>query len=161
MDKALERLSKTYTDKNLLDRDQYTDNQVATIDSKKDGDGPIVAQAKTILRDMQETRVSKRERKKITGVVDLKMLDKMENAKKFESPATTILARGINIRIKDVLKEGTTKGKQKKQERITGIEHGISLEKEIVVPSFGATGELFAKHFDILRTLKRRILLLK
>ena len=110
---------------------------------------------------MQETQVATRGRKKITGVVDLKMLDKLENAKKFESPATTILARGVSIRIKDVMKEGSTKGRSKKQERFTGIEHGISHDKEIVVPSFGATGELFAKHFDILRTLKRRILLLK
>ena len=29
------------------------------------------------------------------------------------------------------------------------------------MPSFGATGALFARHFDILRTLNRRILLLK
>ena len=29
------------------------------------------------------------------------------------------------------------------------------------MPSFGTTGALFARHFDILRNLKRRIVLLK
>lgn len=34
-------------------------------------------------------------------------------------------------------------------------------DKQIVVPSFGTTGALFARHFDILSRLKRRIYLLQ
>ena len=94
-------------------------------------------------------------------MTDLKLLDRMDNVKKFESPANVILARGINIKIKDILKEANLKGKKNKSERLTNIEHGLSDDKQVVVPSFGATGALFARHFDILRTLKRRILLLK
>jgi hypothetical protein len=89
------------------------------------------------------------------------MLDSLENVKKFESPAKVVLARGVNIKVKDILKEASLKGKKSKFERLTNIEHGMADEKQIIVPSFGATGALFAKHFDILRTLKRRILLLK
>ena len=110
---------------------------------------------------MQEAQVVQREKKKISGATDLKMLDRLDNVKKFESPANVVLARGVNIKIKDILKEASLKGKKNKVERLTNIEHGMADEKQIIVPSFGATGELFARHFDILRTLKRRILLLK
>lgn len=34
-------------------------------------------------------------------------------------------------------------------------------DKRIIMPSFGTTSALFARHFEILRTLKRRIDLLK
>lgn len=33
--------------------------------------------------------------------------------------------------------------------------------KQIVVPSFGTTGALFSRHFDVLKNLKRRVMLLK
>jgi len=33
--------------------------------------------------------------------------------------------------------------------------------KQIVVPSFSTTGALFARHFDVLKNLKRRLLLLQ
>ena len=39
------------------------------------------------------------------------MLDRLENAKKFESPAQVITARGISIKIKDIPKCTTLKGK--------------------------------------------------
>ena len=44
---------------------------------------------------------------------------------------------------------------------MTSIEWGVADDKQILVPSFGTTGALFARHFDILNNLKRRILLLK
>ena len=45
------------------------------------------------------------------------MLDKLENAKKFESPANQILVRNVNIKIKDIMKEQNLKGKVKKSDR--------------------------------------------
>ena len=89
------------------------------------------------------------------------MLDRSDNAKKFESPANVVLARGIQIKIKDIPKNTTLKGKVTSQERSTNFEDSIMGDKQIVVPSFGTAGALFARHFDILRNLKRRILLLK
>ena len=89
------------------------------------------------------------------------MLDKIDNAKKFESPASVVLARGISIKIKDIPKNTTLKGRLIGHERDTNFEKSLKSEKEIVVPSFGHTGALFARHFDILRNLKRRIHLLK
>lgn len=44
---------------------------------------------------------------------------------------------------------------------MTNNEMSVTDEKQIVVPSFGTVGALFARHFDILRNLKRRIMLLK
>ena len=46
-------------------------------------------------------------------------------------------------------------------DKMTTIEFGINHDKEILVPSFGTTGSLFARHFDILRNLKRRVILLQ
>ena len=57
------------------------------------------------------------------------MLDSLDNVKKFESPAKVVLARGINIKIKDILKEASLKGKKTKFERLTNIEHGMAEEK--------------------------------
>ena len=59
----------------------------------------------------------KRTSKKVSGVHDIKMLDRLENAKKFESPANVVLARGITIKIKDIPKNTTLKGKVVQQER--------------------------------------------
>ena len=103
----------------------------------------------------------KRTGKKMSGVQDIKMLDKIDNAKKFESPANIVLARGVSIKIKDIPKNTTLKGRVVEQGRETNFESSLRGDKEIVVPSFGTTGALFARHFDILRTLKRRINLLK
>ena len=62
-------------------------------------------------KDMHETKVPKRTTKKVSGVHDIKMLDRLDNAKKFESPAHVILARGIaNIKIKDIPRNTTLRG---------------------------------------------------
>ena len=89
------------------------------------------------------------------------MLDRLENAHKFSSPATEILSRNYKIKIKDITKEGCMKANRDKMDKMTSIEWGITGDKQIIVPSYGTTGALFARHFDILRNLKRRILLLK
>jgi hypothetical protein len=39
------------------------------------------------------------------------MLDKLDNAKKFASPATVVLARNTTIKIKDIPKNTTLRGK--------------------------------------------------
>ncbi len=88
------------------------------------------------------------------------MLDKLDNAKKFASPATVILARNTTIKIKDIPKNTTLRGKVVQTEKQTNVEYGMRDDKQIVVPSFGTTGALFARHFDILSRLKRRIYLL-
>lgn len=41
------------------------------------------------------------------------------------------------------------------------MEVGIDGDKRIVIPSFGTTSALFTRHFEVLRKLKRQILLLK
>ena len=48
-----------------------------------------------------------------------------------------------------------------KMDKMTNIEFGINGDKQILVPSFGTTGALFSRHFDILRNLKRRVILLQ
>ena len=50
---------------------------------------------KPVCTDMHETQVPGRLGKKVAGVHDIRLLDKLENAKKFTSPADEVLARGI------------------------------------------------------------------
>ena len=71
-----------------------------------------VKMEKLKVRDMEETKsLYKQPKKRVSGVADIKMLDRLENAKKFESPAQVITARGISIKIKDIPKCTTLKGK--------------------------------------------------
>lgn len=116
---------------------------------------------KQVNRDMRESQVPMRQGRKVSGVHDIKMLDKLENAKKFESPAHVVLARGVQIKIKDIPKNTTMRGMAVGYEKHTNVQYHVSTDKEILVPSFGTTGALFARHFDILDKLKRRIILLK
>ena len=47
-------------------------------------------------RDMEETKkVNRNFNQRVCGITDIKMLDRLDNAKKFESPAAVVLARGI------------------------------------------------------------------
>ena len=113
------------------------------------------------MKDMEETQVPGRTAKKVAGVHDIRLLEKIENAKKFASPAEEIMARGIQIKIKDISKEGEMKTEKARMDKMTTIEWGINGDKQILVPSFGTTGALFSRHFDILRNLKRRVVLLQ
>lgn len=71
---------------------------------------------------MEETVKVKRTSKKASGVHDIKMLDRLENAKKFESPANVVLARTVTIKIKDIPKNTTFRGKVMGQQRDTNKE---------------------------------------
>ena len=62
-------------------------------------------------RTIQETKPAGRTAKKVSGVTDIKMLDRLDNAKRFESPAAAILARGMTVQIKDIPKNTTLRGK--------------------------------------------------
>lgn len=115
------------------------------------------------LRDLEETEELKpRMRGKKTCVADIKLLSNNAHAgiKKFSNPAEAILAKGIKIKIKDINKNDRSRAKDK-QIKFTSVEVGVHGDKQILVPSFGTTSTLFARHFDILRSLKRRIDLLK
>ena len=110
---------------------------------------------------MEETKLDKRTAKRVSGVHDIKMLDRVDAAKKFESPAEVILARGVAIKIKDIPKQTTLKGRALAPERMTNYEVDPKHGTQLVVPSFGTAGALFARHFDILSTVKRRVYLLR
>jgi len=47
----------------------------------------------------------------VSAVHNINMLDKLDNAKKFESPANVVLARNITLKIKDIPKNTTLRGK--------------------------------------------------
>lgn len=74
---------------------------------------------------MEETAIVKRTGKKVSGVHDIKMLDRLENAKKFESPANVVLARAVTIKIKDIPKNTSLKGKATMQEKSTNKEMSV------------------------------------
>ena len=42
---------------------------------------------KAKIRDMEETKSLYKPKTRVSGVADIKMLDRLDNAKKFESPA--------------------------------------------------------------------------
>ena len=164
VEKLIERAAKQYNDEKFLDPEVFG----STVpDKSKLQAGYEIATTQTKgadkfrLRDMEETKAEKRTSKRICGVADIRMLDQLENTKKFESPANIVLARGISIKIKDIPKNTTLKGKAVAQGRETNYEATMQGDSAVVVPSFGATGALFARHHDILRNLKRRIHLLK
>ena len=109
MEKLLERLSRQYNDTNFLDPEKY-----GSIYPDKTAPRALEQhsnQNKLKDRDMGETQVARRAGKKVSGVHDIKMLDRLDNAKKFESPANVVLARGIQIKIKDIPKNTTLRGK--------------------------------------------------
>jgi len=162
IEKVVERLSKQYNDMNFLDHEKFGSvfpdkNMPRAIDNTV----LVKIEKPKNERDMGETQVTKRAGKKVSGVHDIRMLDKLENVKKFESPANVVLARGITIKIKDIPKNTTLRGKVIESERATNLERSFKDDKQILVPSFGTTGALFSRHFDILRKLKRRIHLLR
>ena len=78
------------------------------------------------MRDMAETAMMKRTGKKVSGVHDIKMLERLDGAKKFESPANVVLARGIALKIKDIPKNTTLKGKVLGSDKQTNIEQSVS-----------------------------------
>lgn len=125
IEKLLERLSKQYNDLNFLDPEKFTSvmpdkNGKTALEAA--GIPTIVNKETQILKDMEETSKMRRTGKKVSGVHDIKMLDRLENAKKFESPANVVLARTVTLRIKDIPKNTTLRGKVVTQERSTNKE---------------------------------------
>ena len=86
---------------------------------------PIKVERPKNVRDMGETQKTRRAGKKISGVHNINMLDRLDNAKKFESPANVVLARNITVKIKDIPKNTTLRGKTLEQERSTNLESGV------------------------------------
>ena len=65
----------------------------------------------------------------MAGVADIRLLEKLENTRKFKSPADDLLARGVQIRIKDISKEGEMKPNKTRMDKMTTIESGINGDK--------------------------------
>jgi len=124
VEKLVERMARQYNDEKFLDPERFGSavpdksiTKVAELSGLKPG-----MNDKTRVRDMGETLFMKRTGKKVSGVHDIKMLDKIDGAKKFESPANVVLARGIAIKIKDIPKNTTLKGKVVALDNLTGHE---------------------------------------
>ncbi len=124
IDKLVERLAKQYNDNNFLDPEKFGSILPDKNQTKIGNDTAIMTTKdnKVPVRDMEETKILRRTGKKVSGVHDIKMLDRLENAKKFESPANVVLARTVTIKIKDIPKNTTLKGKAIGQERATNKE---------------------------------------
>jgi hypothetical protein len=84
-----------------------------------------------------------------------------KEAKAFTSPAEAIIARGVKIRIKDLDEFDQSELKPYAPASFTNYEVGVHGDKSIIVPSFGTTSAIFARHFATLRKLRRRVDLLK
>lgn len=81
--------------------------------------------------------------------------------KAFTSPPEAIIARGVKIRIKDLDQHDHNELKPYAPASFTNYEVGVQGDKSIIVPSFGTTSAIFARHFNTLRKLRRRVDLLK
>lgn len=99
--------------------------------------------------------------KKQAGVTDIKLLSMKKDANSYTSPPEAILARGVKIRIKDLDEFDKSELKPYAPAQLTNYEVGVQGDKSIIIPSFGTTSAIFAKHFSTLRKLKRRVDLLK
>lgn len=108
------------------------------------------------LLDMKETKVSEPQQKSV-GVPSLRMVQTLESKKNWQAPEA-ILSKGVTIKIQD-LKEIAKDNEIQMKSKLTNFQIAMH-EKGIVIPSFGTTTALLAKHFNILRNLKRRIFLL-
>ena len=94
-----------------------------------DGTMPNKIETLKNVRDMWETSKIKRAGKKVSGVHNINMLDKIDNKKKFESPANVVLARNITVKIKDIPKNGTMRGRSFNLDRDTNYESGLTDER--------------------------------
>ena len=88
-----------------------------------------VRKEKPIVRDMKEIGNTVQKGKKMSGVQDIKLLDKLENAKRFQSAATQIKVRNVKIKIKDIEKEQGLRMKPKKMELMTQVESAMVGDK--------------------------------
>lgn len=111
VEKILEKCFKQYNDRNFFDNERfggvYPDKNMV---KGLEGAIPKILDKSKAYRDMGETIKIKRAGKKISCVRNINILDKLDNAKKYESPANFILARNITVRIKDIPKRTTIRG---------------------------------------------------
>ena len=95
----MQELSKQYTDLQYFDPERYgsiyPDKEVYKRKLQAEVEGLVVVREKPKTCDMAETQVPGRLGKKVAGVHDIRLLEKLENARKFTSPADEILARGV------------------------------------------------------------------
>jgi hypothetical protein len=84
-----------------------------------------------------------------------------QDLKAFISPPEAIIARGVRIRIKDLDEFDQSELKPFAPANLTNYEVGVHGDKSIIIPSFGTTSAIFARHFNTLRKLRRRVDLLK
>ena len=99
IEKMVMDVSKKYSDLQIFDPERfaciYPDKKEAKEKQFNELEGVEVIREKPAGKDMRETQVPGRVSKKVAGVHDIRLLDKLENAKKFTSPAEEVLARGI------------------------------------------------------------------
>lgn len=90
-------MHKIYQDDGFLDPEKFGSNVPDKSRAHANYDTLGAPRLKDTLkiRDMLETATAKRAAKKVSGVHDIKMLERLDDAKKFESPANVVLARGI------------------------------------------------------------------
>lgn len=112
IEKMLEKSARQYNDTNFLDLEKFG-SVYPDKTAPRPTDGIIPAKVDKVknIRDMGETEKIKRAGKKVSGVHNINMLDKLENARKFESPANVVLARNITVKIKDIPKNTTMRGR--------------------------------------------------
>ena len=112
------------------------------------------------VKDMHETLLPE-QAKKIAGQLEMNMLHKKEELDKFSSQVDAVISQGVTIRIKDIPLKSKADVKAEKRFNMTELQVSTAGNKQIVVPSFGATGAVFARHFDVLKNLRRRLMLLQ
>ena len=130
IEKMLEKCARQYNDTNFLDTEKFG-SVYPDKSAPRPADGIMPTKVEKIknMRDMYETEKIKRAGKKVSGVHNINMLDKLDNAKKFESPANVVLARNITVKIKDIPKNTTMRGKAIPQDRDTNLEIGVQDSK--------------------------------
>ena len=85
LEKVIERLAKQYNDSKFLDAEKLGNLPEKVRDNYKlelMGDADV-RKEKPIVRDMKEIANTVQKGKKMSGVQDIKLLDKIENAKRF------------------------------------------------------------------------------
>ena len=85
-------------------------------------------------------------------------LDDLQEA--YQSPKEQFAYEDLKNKLFEGLNQDAHKVKTDQQNIMTRQEFGLS-DKQIIVPSFGTTSQLFQQHFAILRNLRHKITLLK
>jgi hypothetical protein len=90
-------------------------------------------------RDLNETK--KLKPKRAAPLTDIKFL---AMDKDLTSPPKVYFTKGFKVKVKDLDGIG---GRPFSPARMANLEMGVHEDKNIIVPSFGATSALFTRHF--------------